>query len=370
MDSPFSLSRRSLVLGALAAPVVSSLGVASAAAVAFHGQVVQEPGEYEARFPDLLRLNDGRIMAVWHKATEHAGTVGVIRIAFSTSADGTSWSTPHNALAAAGATAGIDTRDPKLGLMKDGSVIMTFFTSTGAVYYSVWKPGWNYFTEPKRLLSFTAFCHGAPLALDTYAGRANEVLVPYYTSGTTGGAWYVRTRWVPETNTLEIIESPQRIITNDNPAGRVYQEPSFVQIGTTIVCVVRSQNGTDPSPATVVRWDAYSSAPTKSYQYFAGVLASSHHLLKTPDGKVLFTYGDRSRVERPTVGMLISNPTSTWVAGRVVSIYNSGAYDQANPSSVMLSDGSFLTTGYNAKPKSSSASGGTLWLLRSLRSEY
>jgi hypothetical protein len=34
---------------------------------------------------------------------------------------------------------------------------------------------------------------------------------------------------------------------------------------------------------------------------------------------------------------------------RVVPIYNSGSSDQANPSSVAIASGIFLTLGYNAK---------------------
>lgn len=373
------ISRRAVLLGAASAPLVAGLtGRPAEASVTFFSKIVNEPSPYEARFPDILRLNDGRIMAVWHKAAEHARTTGVIRMSFGDSS-GKTWSAPHNALSSAGIVAGQDTRDPKIGLMKDGSVVLTFFTAGGGIYYAVWKPGWNYFTAPKKLRS-TGYCHGAPLALDTYNGRANEVLVPFYTWGSSSshGAWYVRTRWQASTNTLAVIGSPRRIISNANPVGRVYTEPSFVQFGQTIVCVVRASQDGKASPAIVTRWNAYSDSGTIQYQYFTGIRASSHHLLKTPDGKVLFTYGDGSSVYRPTVGMIISNPTGTWVAGRTVSIYNSGISngDQANPSSVRLSDGSFITACYNAKKEGStdtsttSRGGGTLWLRRSLRSDY
>ena len=42
--------------------------------------------------------------------------------------------------------AGLDTRDPKLGKMNDGSVLLTFFVPGGRVFYSVWMPVWTRFT--------------------------------------------------------------------------------------------------------------------------------------------------------------------------------------------------------------------------------
>jgi hypothetical protein len=105
------------------------------------------------------------------------------------------------------------------------------------------------------------------------------------------------------------------------------------------------------SPATIAKWNPYSAAPMFTYQSFTGVLANSHHVLKTASGQVLFSYGDRAQAYRPTVGMLIGNPTATWVKNTVVPICNSCAADQANPSSVEIASGTFLTLGHNAKPK-------------------
>ena len=372
----FRIKRRSLLAAAAAAPIVGAITTESAAAaVTFWASVVQEGGDYEARFPSLKSLADGRLMAVWYAAKEHDGTVGVMRMSFGTS-DGKTWTTPHNALASAGVTAGVDTRDPKLGLMNDGSVILTFFTPAGKVYYSVWKPGWNYFTAPTEFVASgigSKFAHGSVLALADSGTAVNQVLVPVYTpdeTGTSGGAWYVRTRWDASTNTLVVLEAATRIIANNNPTGRNYSEPSFVQFGSTVVCAVRSQQDGDASPVIIVRWSAYQSTPSFVYQSFTGVLANSHHLLKTQDGRVLFTYGDKAQTNRPTVGMMIANPTGTWVKGKVLPIYDSGYNDQANPSSVEIAAGSYLTAGYNAKPKDVSPQGGTLWLLHSANSDY
>jgi len=352
------------------------VGVAAqpaAASVSLVVNVVQEPGDYEARFPDVVQLDDGRLMAVWHRATAHQNAVGVIQLSFGSS-DGRTWSTPAAALARPSTMAGVDTRDPKLGKMNDGSVVLTFFTPGGKVYYSVWKPGWTRFTDPVQLtapgINGGMYSHGSALALADNETQVDQVLIPVYTTGTTGGAHFIRATWRATLSPRLLVSGSTKIITNDNPVGRRYTEPSFVQIGSTVVAVVRAEQNGGGSPAIVARWNPYTATPAFTYQSFTGVLANSHHLLKTSDGQVLFTYGDKAQTNRPTVGMMISSPTANWVKGKVLPIYNSGHADQANPSSVEITPGTYLTLGYNAKPKSQSPTGGSLWGIETHSADY
>ncbi|SDN02534.1 sialidase/neuraminidase family protein [Allokutzneria albata] len=354
-----------LLLGATSQPAAASVSVVA--------KIVQEPGEFEARFPDVIKLDDGRLMAVWHRAAEHQGEVGTIRLSFG-SANGRTWGAPTPALAAPGSMNGIDTRDPKLGKMRDGSVVMTFFVPGGKVCYSVWKPGWTRFTDPLQLaapgISTGIYSHGGPLALADRGTHVDQVLIPVYSTGAAGGAHYIQATWRPTADPRLLVTGSHKIITNSNPPGRAYQEPSFVQYGDTVVAVIRAQQDGNGSPAVVARWNPYTAKPEFAYQSFTGVLANSHHLLKTASGKLLFTYGDRAQASRPTVGTLINNPTGTWARGKTVPLYNSGAADQANPSSVETAPGTFLTLGYNAKKKTASPTGGTLWVIESHTADY
>src|SRR5688500_15904675 len=90
--------RRALMAAAL---TLGLLGVAApaGAAVTRSGKIVQEPSPYEARFPDLLKLNDGRIMAVWYRAAEHQNTVGKVMVAYDNRDNGRTWPERHDALA-------------------------------------------------------------------------------------------------------------------------------------------------------------------------------------------------------------------------------------------------------------------------------
>ncbi|RKR86499.1 hypothetical protein BDK92_0729 [Micromonospora pisi] len=359
--------------GLVALLMVGVVAQPAAASVSMVADVVQEPGDYEARFPDVVKLDDGRLMAVWHRATEHQNTVGTIQLSFGSS-DGRTWSTPTPALANPDTMAGIDTRDPKLGKMNDGSVVLTFFVPGGRVYYSVWKPTWTRFTDPEQLtapgITGGMYSHGGVLALADNGSQVDQVLIPVYTTGTAGGAHFIRATWRASLSPRLLVSGSTKIINNSNPVGRTYTEPSFVQVGSTVVGVIRAEQDGGGSPAIVVRWNPYAATPAFTYQSFTGVLANSHHLLKTSTGQVLFTYGDKAQANRPTVGMLISNPTGTWVKGTVLPIYNSGYADQGNPSSVEIASGTYLTLGYNTKPKTQSASGGTLWVLESHAADY
>ena len=373
--------------GAVAALVaVLTVGLAAAPARADVSMIklVQEEGGFEARFPDILRLDDGRMMVVYHKALDHQTNPGTIQLMISKPGGG--WDGPDLAFADPAWLAGKDTRDPKLGRMTDGSVVMSFFVKGDGVWYAVWKPGWTRFTEPERLntgLSGTTATHGAPLAL---AG-GNQVLVPFYNGGTTGGAWYAKATWQP--NTLPRLDvdpgSVTRIIQNDNPTGRIYTEPSFVQAGDgTVVGAIRAEQDAPAGeqgpavPAVIARWNpGVTGRPDFHFQLYTDpanttpVLASSHHLLKLANGQVLFTYGDRGQADRPTVGRLITSPTADWpLTAKTVPLYNSGNPDQANPSSVQIDATTFWTLGYNAKTKAESPSGGTLWIIQSRLADY
>lgn len=357
------------------------------AAIAVIGTVYKEPQPYEARFPDIIKLDDGNLMAVWHRAELHVGTVekpanGTIQLSIW---NGTVWSAPVLALAHPRFLGDVDMRDPKLAKMNDGQVIMTYFVGA-KLYYSYWREGWTRFTDPLQLTMPGApasmASHGSVLPLQQGGNPTDQVLVPFYSSGTEGGAFYLRATYHP--NQTERLEPTfvKRIIKNDNPVGRRYTEPSFVQIGEKIVAGIRSENKVDGEealqarPLAIGRWDAHDDTTNPTFELFqlgAGnpVLASSHHLLKTVKNgqeKIFFTYGNRfTPTRRPTYGIMIDNPLATWT-GTSRLLYDSGAYDQANPSSVEAAEGWYWTLAFNANP--GSTDNGRLLMVRSLHTDY
>ncbi|WP_433222249.1 sialidase family protein [Dactylosporangium sp. CS-047395] len=383
------LASVAVVVGLLASP---------AAAVSQLQKLYQEPGSFEARFPDIVKLDDGRLMAVWYRATGHTGPDGTVQLSFGAQS-GTAWDAPHPALAHPATMAGKDMRDPKLGKMHDGSVVLTFFVPSDGVYYSVWKPGWTTFTDPVKLpvpaqIQGSALAaHGGMLALDDQGGQTSQVLIPVYNNT---GAWFIRATWRPVSDPrLLVADAFQLAATATTPDANgfyeTYTEPSFVQVGGVVIAAVRRElnnnSSTNPisngQPVKIMKWNPYTFTGTGSYydvQWLSGVWASSHHLLKVsgPSGdRVLFTFGDKAVTARPTYGVLIQNPLALWPSTpKKVLIYNSGSSDQANPSSVETSSGTYFTLAYNAKPKSTtegngmSPNGGSLWVMQSSASEY
>jgi len=366
---------------------------AADAAVTTVGKVVQEPtgSGMQARFPDILKLNDGRLMTVWYKASAHQGTNGVIQVSFGTKSGSTyTWTAEHTALAHQSLMNGKDTRDPKIGLMNDGTVLLQYFVPGEGIWYSMWKEGWNYFNDPYQLkipgIAAPAE-HGSVLALAGGNPAAEDVLIPFYTGSS---AYFARATYTSANAEKLVVHDYFAIqAAQTGPAGGVddqYYEPSFVQYGNTIVGVVRHQttpHGSTTStgaPALVVTWDVTAATPVFTKSYW-DVPAISHHLLKTSDGRLLFTFGDTGVTYRPTEGTLIADPTVLpWkqrsAGQKVIGIYNSGFGDQGNPSSVEPTAGTFFTLAYNAKkygPSEAtgvSPNGGTLWILQSHPSDY
>ncbi|MEO1065352.1 MAG: exo-alpha-sialidase [Actinomycetota bacterium] len=303
--------------------------------------------------------------------------------------NGRSWSTPETAFGAISGTVieGRDTRDPRLAVMPSGHVVLTFFMpelqgqpGSGGLWYAVKQPLDRRFGTAVQLHAGMA-SHGSALPIAEKPGAPqNQVLIPAYSGGdsSAGGAWYIRATWQEDQMRLQVTDV-RKIMNNWNPPGRRYSEPHLVQVADTVIGVVRAEQNGNGSPAIVVKWDPYLATPNYSYQSLPSVIASSHHLLVTSCGNVLFTYGDRGATDRrPTVGLLIERPLETWVPGSALSIYDSGIGaapgalgDQANPASVEGASTTFLTLGFNAKDKvSDPQNGGSLWVIETTRPDY
>ncbi|MEU4425034.1 exo-alpha-sialidase [Actinoplanes sp. NPDC024001] len=364
------------------------------AAIDIIGTITKEEGGYEPRFPSFVELQDtnDRIMAVWHRALEHAGTVGRIELSIFDEVAGT-WSAPVPALSKQTPWADIDTRDPHLTRMRDGKVIMTFFAQ-GKVYYSYWQPGWTRFADPVELrvagMPASVASHGGVLPLTNTASNVDEVLVPFYADGSGGGAYYMRAKYQPGTGALLSPQSFRRIIANDDsPATENlrYTEPVLVQVGDTVIAGIRAeailasppagQTGRHARPFVLARWNAYSD--TAAFNIHrplingSGFLASSHHLLKVGDPSnpdIFITYGNRyDYSHRPTRGVLFKEPlAATWTATVTKQLYDSGHYDQANPSSIERERDWYWTLGFNVN--ANSADYAKLQIVRSQRADF
>jgi hypothetical protein len=320
--------------------------------------VAQAENGKRAFFGDMIKLRDGRLLVAYRESVAHINQDGRIMVVHSAD-QGRTWSTPRLAI-----DTPIDDRDPKLMQMRDGTVLLSFFRTdwTGypagpativGTFVARSTDGGASWSEPTKV--GTAMDGPSDVVVGAYyAGHAathgpilelpnGDLLIPLYgrlPEGGTGPATVVRSTdggrtWLKE---------------NESVIGRAatfdFQEPnlSLLKDGS-ILAILR----TSINIAYVSR--SYDLGRTWTTPVSTGVPASSHHQLVLRNGDVLFTYGDLSGTfgpGRPTVGRIIQHPERDITAQRDILIYDAAIHgapttDQANPSSVELRPGRFLT---------------------------
>ena len=306
--------------------------------------VAAEAGGYEVRFPDLVELADGRLLAVYQSALAHTGTSAnssSIKMTFSDDG-GATWAPP-----AVAAHSAVDDRDPKVAVLSDGTVLLGWFRDRwtgGSAYQNLglfvarMEPGASAFGPPRKVATASGrgFSHAPAVEIP-----GGDVILPYYNSG------------------ARVIRSHDGGVTWDTASDRLvvgttatrgYVEPNIARLpGGELVMVIRTIDrsaGVEiASTLTRSQDDGLTWSPLEQ----TGFTTSSHHMLTTSSGAVLLTYGNPLVAGRPTWAALIDEPAGPWTPGasppRLLYAANSG--DQANPSSVELRAGRYLTLGYD-----------------------
>lgn len=305
--------------------------------------VATEPSGTSPRFPDIVKLKDGRLLAVYQAAAAHTGTAAnssSIKLTFSSNG-GQSWTAPTTA-----ANTAWDDRDPKVSVLADGTVLLNWFvdywTSSTAytnkgLYTARLTPGASSFTAPAHVATGTGtgFSHGPTVQLPD-----GQVLLPYYNGGvrlirsTDGGV-----SWNTASDTLVLASN----------SSKLYMEPNISRLPSgQLVMLVRTADATTRKEINSVLGRSSDNGSSWTFET-TGFVTSSHHQLSTTSGALLLTFGDARVANRPTYGALIDNPAAAWSPSTspATLLYDSRINDQGNPSSVKTSPGVFLTLGYN-----------------------
>ena len=306
-----------------------------------------EPGRL-LHFPDVVGLPDGRLLATYREGEGHVASDG--RILVVDSADGgRTWGPPRVAV-----DGEFDDRDPKLAVLADGTVLLSYFVTdwstsprhTGlGTYVRRSTDGGLTWSSPARVTTAMAGGHGGAPGWAASHGAAaalpgGDLLMPLYGTLPGGERWH-RATVVRSTDGGRTWAGESLIAATD---GVHFQEPTLTVLADQVVALIRTTADVAYLSRSADAGHTWSTAePTD-------MPASSHHALRTGAGAVLVTYGDLSQrfaPHRETVGRLVREPAGTWDGYPDVQLYDSGHPDQANPSSVEVAPGRFLTLSFD-----------------------
>jgi len=305
-----------------------------------------------AHFPDVVRLADGRLLAAYREGADHVKSDGRVCVVGSDDG-GQTWGRPWVAV-----DGPHDDRDPKLAMLADGTVLLSYFVidwstrprhTTWGTYVCRSTDGGRTWSEPASVgtsmggpgepdLQVWSASHGAAAELP-----GGDVLLPLY-GKLPGQAWQQATVVRSTDGGRTWPAGGEALVAAAD--GVHFQEPTLTVLDEQVVALIRT-----------TAEHAYLSRSTDGGRSWSppqptDMPASSHHALPLSSGEVLVTYGDlspRFSTHRDTVGRLVQRPLDTWDGYADVQLYDSGHPDQANPSSVEVYPGRFLTLGFDVQ---------------------
>lgn len=322
--------------------------------------VAQASAGKQAHFPDIAKLADGRLLATYREGAGHIGQDGRLLLVHS-SDGGSTWSSPRVVV-----DTPADDRDPKLAVLRDGTVILSYFVidwkpapphTVLGTYVTRSTDGGNMWSAPVKVATHLdgaservggsyrlgwAASHGAVSELSN-----GDLLAPLY--GTLPDDPRERATVVRSTDgglTWDI-ESEATLAVAD---GISFQEPVLTVLPNgQVVVLIRSNSA---GFAYLAR--SYDGGYTWTPAERTDMPASSHHLLTLANGDILVTYGDLSNrfsTYRETVGRLITKPERSWDGHKDILLYDSRTGDQANPSSLEVRPGVYLTLSFDVRTR-------------------
>ncbi|MGO1740006.1 MAG: sialidase family protein [Actinomycetaceae bacterium] len=318
--------------------------------------IAEGDGDERPFFPEVARLDDGRLVTVYYWANEHSpgspgGEPGQIR--WTESVDGgRTWSEPRVVI-----DTPEDDRDPQITQLRDGTLVLTWFqtdwtghptdaaTITGT-YVARSEDGGDTWSEPV-LVESSMSCGCGPRSGHYYLGWSAEsgnvielddgdLLVPLY--GTRPDAGLGRASVVRSTD-----------------GGRTWPVENEVMIpaeeGVGLSEIEVADRG-DGHVTAVIRpgmvSDSYDGGRTWTVATRVPWSMQAPDLLSLPDDELLLTYGGSDHgSNEPVIGRLLSGDEA-WTDTEPVLLYLSRQnVDQGDPSSAVVAEDEYLTVSYD-----------------------
>jgi len=307
-------------------------------------------------FPEIARLDDGRLVMVSYWSNEHSpgipgGQHGQIR--WTESADGgTTWSQPRVVIDTAA-----DDRDPQITQLRDGTVVLNWFQAEWAGYPAVAatitgtyvarsEDGGQTWSEPTLVESSMSCGCGQRsgaynLGWSAESGEVVELdngdlLVPLY--GTRPDAALGRASIVRSTDGGRTWPQENEVMLPAAPGVGLSETEVAVLPGGHVTAVIRPGLISDSFDGGVT-WTVAAPVPWSM---------QAPDLLTLPGGKVLLTYGGNDYgSNEPVIGRLL-RPTQTWTDTSPVLLYMSKQnVDQGDPSTAVAQGNKYLTVSYD-----------------------
>ena len=345
--------------------------------------ICQEEGRYIG-WPTVCRLKNGEILAVFSgDREEHVCPWGKLQLVRSKD-EGETWSAPETI-----ANGPLDDRDAGIVQMPDGTILVTYFTSTAyrspeiiarslkpgdAQYWwqrhdekisekvrnrelgnfrMLSRDGGHTWTDPERMEGVSQAPHGPSLMND---GSLLQIGRSFRTVGTGADAYEqtVISSWrstdLGKTWTCLCAEIPATGDENARP--QMFHEPNCIQLPDGKIVGLVRYHGEDNCMRETVSTDG---GRTWTAMANTGMPGLPPHLIRLADGRLVNVYGRRF-VQTTTCGeyaCISDDNGKTWDMEHEI-VLNPCAFssDLGYPSSCVLSDGSILTIYYQRPDES------------------
>ncbi|WP_162605258.1 exo-alpha-sialidase [Jiangella ureilytica] len=319
--------------------------------------IATQEGDQKPFFPELVHLEDGRLVSVFYWNNEHSAGIpggdhdGQVRWTESTDG-GATWSQPRVVI-----DTSYDDRDAQITQLRDGTIVITWFQTEWAGYpaeaatiigtfVTRSEDGGQTWSEPAQVQSSMSCGCGARsgayhLGWAAESGEVVELddgdlLIPLY--GTRPDSALGRASVVRSTDGGRTWPLENEVMLPAEPGIGLSETELAVLPGGHVTAVIR--------PGYVS--DSYDGGRTWTVAAKVPWSMQAPDLLTLPGGRVLLTYGGRDYgSNEPIVGRLLRRGEA-WTDTTPVLLYMSQQnVDQGDPSTAVVRGGRFLTVSYD-----------------------